>query len=121
MNFARYALGAAVLCTLVTVPVFIQAQTPRTANLGWGTVTKDVEGNTITGVTYKVYQGPKGGTKTAVRTGLTSTTLALSGLAPGETCWQVSANAAGGESALSNEACKSFPLPVPATTTLVVD
>lgn len=119
MKLIKLATAAAVL---VGIAYFAQAQTVRTASLSWGAVTKDVEGNAITGVTYKVYQGPKGGTKTVIRTGLTVTALVLSSLPSGETCWQISANiAGGGESGLSNEACKSFPFLAPAAPTLVVD
>lgn len=111
----RRTLAALALLAFIGMQYMAYAQTPRTASLTWGATTKDVEGNTITGVTYKVYQGPKGAQKVEVRTGLTSTTAAITGLPPGETCFQVSAIAAGGESALSNEGCKSFALPAPAT------
>lgn len=106
----------------MAVAAIAVAQATRTATLSWIAVTKDVEGSTITGVSYKVYQGAKGAPKAVVKTGVTTLSQAIPNLAPGETCWQVSANTAGGgESALSNEACKSFPIPAPAAPTLVVD
>lgn len=110
----KLCIAAVALLAFVGLEYMAYAQTPRTATLNWGATTKDVEGNTITGVTYKVYQGPKGSQKVEVRTGLTATSIAITSLPPGETCFQVSANAAGGEGALSNEGCKSFAIPAPA-------
>lgn len=85
------------------------------AVLAWGAVTKDVEGNSITGVTYTVYQGVQGQPKAKTGSPVSATTVTItSGLSSGRTyCWQVSASANGVEGALSNEACKSFPPAAP--------
>jgi hypothetical protein len=93
------------------------------AVLTWTGVSVDVNNNPVTGVTYNVYQGVKGATK--VKVGNTSATTYTANLtqASGTTyCWQVSAlTATNPESALSTEACKTFPAAQMATpTTLTV-
>ncbi len=100
-----------------------EAGPTRTASLTWGGVTQDTEGNTITGVTYSVYQGVKGSaSKTRVASNLTSLSYLVTNLPYGETCFNVTASAAGGESAYSAEGCKSFAVPKPvAPGSLVVE
>lgn len=90
------------------------AQTPRTATITFEKPTQYVDGSTIpatVALSYRVYQGAKGGTKTLVGTITQTQTTINSGLQPGETCWQVSTFANGVESELSNEVCKLFPQP----------
>lgn len=102
---------AIVLLAALCMPALAANQ----AVLSWGAVTKDVEGNAITGVTYNLYQGVQGQPKVKTGTPQSATTATISsGLTSGRTyCWQVSASANGVEGALSNEACKSFPPAAP--------
>jgi len=103
-----------------------QAQTAppaNTATISFTAPTKRVDGSTPTGaITYSVYQGVKGQSKTKVGTLTTTTGQITTGLlGGGEYCWQVTAQEAGGpESALSNEACKAFPLSPLTTVTITV-
>ncbi len=103
------------LVALMSCPCFAANQ----AVLSWGAVTKDADGNALTGVTYNVYQAAQGSTKTKVQTGVAAATFTVtSGLPNGTTqCFQVSASANGVEGALSNEACKTFPFREPAAPT----
>ncbi len=87
--------------------------TPNTATITFQAPTARLDGTVPTGaISYGVYQGVKGQAKTKVGTITTTTGQITSGLLGGvEYCWQVTAQEAGGpESALSNEACKAFPL-----------
>ena len=97
------------------------AQVPRTAKLTWVAPTKDVEGGDIIGpITYTVYAGVKGSAKNEVVRGLSAVTYTVAALPPGETCFEVTANTEGGESARSSEVCKTFPIPRPAAPSSVV-
>ncbi|MDH4053676.1 MAG: hypothetical protein OEU93_19075 [Rubrivivax sp.] len=97
------------LLALFSMTAFAQ----NTATLGWTAPTTYTDGTPITeALTYQVYQGVgAGSTKAKVGTPLAGTTRTIStGLLGGRVyCWQVSTVAASGESALSNEACKTFP------------
>jgi hypothetical protein len=115
MNTKRWALACAASSVLLVTGA--RAQTPRSATLSWVAVTKNVEGATITGVTYNIYQGRKAATNTKVQSGLTATLMTLTNLLAGETCWVVTAVANGVESAPSLEVCKSFPQVAPAVVT----
>lgn len=91
------------------------AQTQNTATISFSAPTQRVDNTPVTGtVSYKVYQGLKGQTKTVVGTITTTSTTINTGLQAGnEYCWQVSAvetlsGVAGPESSLSNEGCKAF-------------
>lgn len=91
-----------------------QAQASRTATITFAKPTQYVDGTPIAAaavVTYHVYQGTRGSTKTRVGTITATATTISSGLQPGETCWQVTAVANGVESAMSNEGCRVFPFP----------
>lgn len=99
------------------------AHAANTATITFGAVTTRIDGTTPTGaISYGVYQGVKGQTKAKVGTITTTTSTISTGLLGGvEYCWQVSAQEAGGpESALSNEACKAFPLAPLNTVTITV-
>lgn len=99
----------------------VQAQETRTATITFARPTHYVDGTEITAgiaVTYNVYQGARGSTKTLAGTITATATTINSGLQPGETCWQVTAVANGVESAMSNEGCKTFPWP--ATQTVII-
>lgn len=104
-----------------------QAQTAppaNTATITFQAATKRVDGTTPTGaISYNVYQGVKGQSKSKIGTVNTTTAAVTTGLLGGvEYCWQVSAQEAGGpESALSNEACKAFPLAAMQTVTITVN
>ncbi len=118
MKKLSYVLG------VVLLSLSVHAASPsRTALLSWGAVAQDTDGNTISGVTYNVYQGAKGSSsKTKIAQGLTSLNYTATNLPYGETCFNVSASTVAlGESALSAEGCKSFPLPKPAAPTLTVE
>ena len=100
------------------------AQTPRTATITFTRPAQYTDGTPIasgTALSYNVYQGAKGSTsKPKVGTITSTATTISSGLQPGETCWQVSTVANGVESALSNEACKTFAFPAPEVVTITV-
>lgn len=106
------------------LPFAAESQEPRTATISFTKPVLYIDGSAIaagTTVTYNVYQGVKGSTnkpKVATITG-TATTI-NTGLQPGETCWQVTAVANGVESAMSNEACKTFAWPAIEAVTITV-
>jgi hypothetical protein len=116
----RLLLGALLLAVFPAI-----AQTPRTATITFARPTQYVDGSALgssVAVSYKVFQGAKGSTSKALVGTITSTSASItSGIPPGETCWQVSVVASGGESALSNEACKTFAFPSPETVTITVN
>jgi len=130
MKRSSFAFDAALLLggIVVLVAFTVYAQTPApTATISFSAPTLRTDGSTPTGtLSYKVYQGKKGASKTLVGTITTTTSTITSGLQGGnEYCWQVSAletiaGIAGPESALSNEACKAFPLPGLNTVTITV-
>lgn len=96
---------------------------PNTATITFAAPTARVDGTPISGaLTYKVYQGISGQAKAAVGTISATTSTITTGLLGGTTyCWQVSALEGGtNESALSNEACKTFPPSPPQTVTITV-
>jgi hypothetical protein len=114
------AVVAAGLCLLAGVSI---AQQARTATISFTKPVQYVDGTAIaasTVVTYNVYQGAKGATKTKVATITGTATTINTGLQPGETCWQVTAVANGVESALSNEGCKTFAWPATEAVTITV-
>ena len=85
----------------------------NTATITFQAPTARTDGTAPTGaISYNVYQGVKGQAKTKVGTITTTTGQITNGLLGGvEYCWQVTAQEAGApESAMSNEACKAFPL-----------
>lgn len=91
-----------------------QGDAPRTATITFRRPVQYVDGTPIspdTEITYRLYQGARGAEKQRVAEFSGTSTTVNSGLKPGETCWQVSAVANGVESELSNEGCKTFPLP----------
>lgn len=114
----------ALLFLAYTFMPLAHAQTARTATITYTRPTQYTDGTTLgasVAVSYKVYAGAKGSTnKTVIGTVTTTATTINTGLPPGETCFQVSAIANGAESALSNEACKTFPFPAPETVTITV-
>lgn len=72
-------------------------------------------------VSYNVYQGAKGSATKAKVATITETGVTINtGLAPGETCWEVTAVANGKESARSNEGCKVFEFSPPRAITITV-
>lgn len=114
----RFALM--ILSLFATVAI---AQVVRTATISWTAPTTNVDGSTITSaITYNLYQGAKGSaTKPQVATGISAGSKIVTGLPAGEVCFEVTAvTAVGGESAHSNEACKTFPQPAPNTVTITV-
>jgi hypothetical protein len=113
------------LLSIALLPLLVlsiaHAQVPaNTAVLTWGAVTARTDGSPLGGTaTYQVYQGLQGATKAKAGVPVTTLTSTISaGLAGGKTyCWQVSTVVGAEESALSNEACKTFPqAPVQAPT-----
>lgn len=115
----RLILAALLLATFPAI-----AQTPRTAVISFTRPAQYVDGSAVstsTALSYKVFQGAKGSsTKALVGTITATDTTITSGLQPGETCWQVSVVANGVESALSTEACKTFPFPATEAVTITV-
>lgn len=124
VRIACVLMVAAVLASiLLSVSALAQAAT-RTAVITFPRPTTYVDGSALlpaTVVTYNVYQGTKGNlAKPKVGTITTTSTTISTGLVPGETCWQITAIANGIESALSNEACKTFPFISPDTVVITV-
>lgn len=123
-NRILWRAGAYILIAmLIGLHVSLAAAQTRTATITFTRPTKYVDGTDIaagTTVTYNVYQGAKGATKTKVATISATATTINTGLQPGETCWQVTAVANGVESAMSNEACKTFPWPATEPVTITV-
>lgn len=116
-------ISACILFMLYMIMTPARAQTvSRSALVTWSAVTQDESGNTLTeSVTYNLYQGAKGAIKPKVQSGISATSFIVGNLPFGETCFNVTAvTANGGESALSNEACKSFPFPKPAAPVITV-
>jgi hypothetical protein len=109
---------------LILFAVTAQAQT-RSAVITFTAPTKYSDGTSIaagTVLTYNLFQGARGdANKPKVATFSGTSTSVNSGLQPGETCWQVSVVANGVESALSNEACKSFAFPATEAVTITVN
>lgn len=102
------------LCLLLVPGVVLAA--PPSATLTWTAPTKYTDGTTITvPLTYNVYQGLSGATKTRVLSNLVAlTTTITTGLSPNSTvCWELTAVAGGQESAHTAEVCKTFPPQVP--------
>lgn len=112
LNFTPMVL-VALMASFLAAPV--EAQTSaRTAMITFTRPTQYTDGTAIaegTEVTYHVYQGARGTDKPRVATITATATTINTGLQPGETCWQVTAIANGVESAMSNEACKTFEWP----------
>lgn len=103
-------VGACALAALLAVATTAHAQT-RTATISFERPTKYTDDSDIaasTPVSYRVYQGAKGQTKTLVGTITSTNTTISSGLQAGEYCWEVTAVVGTEESSRSNEACKSF-------------
>lgn len=114
MNLFRISMTLLGALMLIGACRVVQAQEPRVATITFNAPTKYVDGTDIapgTVITYKLFQGAKGGEKTHVADIDGSPVTVDTGLQPGETCWQVSAVANGVESDLSNEACKTFAWP----------
>jgi hypothetical protein len=118
------AIGICFALGLMLYAKTADAQTPRAAVITFTKPTEYTDGTPIaasTTLTYNVYQGAKGSTSKAKVATITATATTInSGLLPGETCWQVSVVANGVESALSNEACKTFAWPAAETVTITV-
>jgi hypothetical protein len=110
----------AIALLFVALPAI--AQTPRTATITFDAPTTYTDGSLIESpISYFVYQGARGATKPQVATITGTSTTITTGLQAGqEYCWEVTAVVNGVESARSNEACKSFPLPVPSAVTITV-
>jgi hypothetical protein len=102
------------------------------ATLNWSAVSVGTKGETLSGVTYNVWDGNiasgtcTAGAMTQIATGLPALTdtLTLPGLAAGSTeCFAVSASAGGQTGALSNIVPVLVPTPanpIPGTTTVTV-
>jgi hypothetical protein len=110
------------LCLLVPA-IAANAQSANQAVLTWTAPANYVNADGTVGApivgtpSYNVYQGAQGATKSKVGSA-SAVTYTATGLTQGTTvCWQVSAVLAGQESALSNEACKTFPLLAPGAPT----
>jgi hypothetical protein len=115
-------LRAAVLASLLLTGA-VQAQTLNQATLNWTAPTTYTDGTPIaagTLVTYNVYQGPSGTIKVKTPSSplsVASVTITTGFVTGTVWCFQVSSIANGLESALSAEACKTFPFPPPSAPT----
>jgi fibronectin type 3 domain-containing protein len=94
------------------------AQAANTVTITWNPPATMADQTAIvdpTALSYNLYAGLKGATKTLYTTTKTPSVTINTGLSVGATyCYQVTAYITSGvESALSNEACKSFLPPAP--------
>jgi hypothetical protein len=72
-----------------------------------------------TAITYRVFQGGRGGNKTMIGTITDTETVINSGLERGqEYCWHVTVMVGNEESDPSNEGCKAFRVPTTVTITV---
>lgn len=97
-----------------------QAQEPRSATIEFEAPTEYTDGAPITDpISYRVYQGARGGEKQLIGTITETQTTINSGLERGrEYCWHVTAVVGGEESDPSNEDCKAFRVPMTVTITV---
>lgn len=111
-----FILGFLLLCSNL-------AMAANTATITFSAPTKYTDGSSIasgTTITYNLYQGLKGASKTKVGA-VVSGAIVTTGLQSGqEYCWQVTALINGVESAMSNEACKAFEFPTPEAVVITV-
>lgn len=118
----RWATTALLALTIAATSA--QAQTPRSAVIGFSRPTQYTDGTAVsasTALSYKVLQGAKGSASKPVVATITGTSTTINtGLQPGETCWQIVVVANGVDSAPSNEACKSFAFPATEAVTITV-
>jgi len=94
------------------------AQAANQSVLTWTAPTTYTDGTPLpaSGLGYKVYRGVKGATKTVIASPTSTTYTDTTGLNQGTTvCYQVSATLGTQESALSTEACKTFPQAAPSS------
>lgn len=111
------AAGAASPPSSVSSPQITTSQVDRTATLTWTAPTVYTDGSTINEtLTYNVYAGLCSLTDLPKVLGPVSALGAvLNNQQPGERCYQVTAVAAGGESARTERASKTFRNAVPNT------
>jgi hypothetical protein len=114
----------AVLAALaLTASVAFAQVVPNTATISFTAPAARLDGTPITGtLSYGVYQGVKGQTKTKVATITTTTSTINTGLLSNvEYCWEVTAQeGTGPESTRSNEAFKAFGASPPQKVTITV-
>lgn len=113
------------ILALALFTIVAGAQTaPNQAVITFSRPTTYTDGTAIpssVAITYGVYQGVQGQTKTKVASISAVTATINTGLLSGTVyCWQVTAAAGGAESAMSNEACKTFAPAVPGAVTITV-
>lgn len=131
MNLARRLIYSALLLTAVlSAPAFAQAPVCTVAKVGTPSAsisfvapTLDTNGVALVGpITYNVYQGTITGGETKVASGLVGSPIAVTlGLTGGKSYyWYVTAVNVLGESAPSNEVCKTFPSALPGTVTITI-
>lgn len=109
---------------LLLTPMAFAQGVPNTATITFAAPTQRVDGTTPTGaISYNVYQGVGvGSAKTKVGTITTTSGVINTGLLSNTTyCFQVTAvEGASPESAMSNEACKTFGASALNTVTITV-
>ena len=112
---------------LILLAFCASAQAQNTATITFSAPTQRADGTQIEGVvSYRLHQGLRGQPKTVVSTFQGLQAIVSTGLLNGRTyCWQVSAfetvdSVAGPDSALSNEACKTFQASPPQPVTITV-
>lgn len=120
------------LALLALLPIVAEAQTCTSGASGVAPIVKltftapttNTDGTAIaTPVTYNIYQSATPGTEVKVASGVTGSPATVTiGLLPGATAYfKVSVvDKNGAESALSNEACKTFPGSVPGTVVITI-
>jgi hypothetical protein len=118
----KHALSVLILVLLSSFAVAQNAVAANQAVISFTAPTTYTDGTPITAVlSYGVYQALQGQPKVKVATVLTTTSTITTGLLSGKTyCWQVTAIDGAQESAMSNEACKTFAPPIPNAVTITV-
>lgn len=123
----RFWLAYCLLLLTMALGVVLSAhaQAANTATITFTAATQRTDGTTMTGaVSYEVWQGLKGATKTKVGTITGTSTTINTGLVGGsEYCWYIITREVGNAnpSLPSNEACKAFALAAPNVVTITVN
>lgn len=126
-SFALVALLFASSLAHAAAPTCVVGKvgSPPTASVTFTAPTLQADGTAIptgTTLTYNVYQGTASGTEVKVASGVAGSPITITtGLTSATTFyWYVTAVDSGGESAASNEACKTFPASPPGTVTITI-
>ena len=109
MKFLTRILLACAVCVLCTSPALPQTQPYNTAVLSWTIANSyDDFAPILDPVTYSLYAGKEGITRTRVATDIKATTITRLNVPDGIWCWHVVAVVKGIEGAPSDPVCKTI-------------